>query len=166
MHDDSTISKIERCMSHIYLSDLNKDNWLKTCQLSLAPHQKGWVSENVYSIAEAKVFPHYHPRIICKDGQIIGFLMYCSDIEHSQSSVFWLFRLMFDQAFQSKGYGRQACQLAIEEMIHLGACQIKTMYKPENVQAERLYIGLGFQATGEKDECGDSILEFIVKNDA
>lgn len=87
---------------------------------------------------------HYCPRVICFDDEVVGFLMYCVEIDPHDETLFWLFRFMIDEIFTK------------------GAKRIRTMYKSSNHCAGKLYNKLGFTETGEYDECGDIILELNI----
>lgn len=126
--------------------------------------QKDYVAPNVYSIAESKVEEHYCPRVICFNDEVVGFLMYCVEVDSPDETLFWLFRFMIDANNQAKGCGTTALQMAIDEMAAKGAKRIRTMYKSSNNIAGKLYKKMGFRETGEYDECGDIILELNISN--
>lgn len=148
----------------INLKNLNRENWIQCAKLSLDESQKDYVASNVYSIAESKVEEHYCPRVICFNDEVVGFLMYCVEIDPPDKTLFWLFRLMIGKDNQFKGYGTKALQIAIDEMAAKGAKRIRTMYKSFNYVAGKLYKKMGFRETGEYDECGDIILELNISN--
>ncbi|MCU4547616.1 GNAT family N-acetyltransferase [Acinetobacter pittii] len=148
----------------ISLKDLDRENWILCARLSLNESQKDYVAPNVYSIAESKVEEHYCPRVIFSDDKVIGFLMYCVEVDLPDETLFWLFRLMIGKDNQVKGYGTKALQIAIDEMAAKGAKRIRTMYKSSNYVAGKLYKKMGFRETGEYDECGDIILELNISN--
>ena len=146
----------------ISLKDLDRENWILCARLSLDESQKDYVAPNVYSIAESKVEEHYCPRVIFSDDKVIGFLMYCVEVDPPDETLFWLFRFMIDANNQAKGCGTTALQMAIDEMAAKGAKRIRTMYKSSNYVAGKLYKKMGFRETGEYDECGDIILELNI----
>ena len=146
----------------ISLKDLDRENWIRCARLSLDESQKDYVAPNVYSIAESKVEEHYCPRVICSNDRVIGFLMYCVEVDPPDETLFWLFRLMIGKDHQAKGYGTKALQMAIDEIAAKGAKRIRTMYKSSNYVAGKLYKKMGFRETGEYDECGDIILELNI----
>ncbi|WP_060465729.1 GNAT family N-acetyltransferase [Acinetobacter sp. LMB-5] len=148
----------------ISLKDLDRENWILCAKLSLDEYQKDYVAPNVYSIAESKVEEHYCPRVICFNDEVVGFLMYCVEIDPPDETLFWLFRLMISKDNQVKGYGTKVLQIAIDEMAAKGAKRIRTMYKSSNYVAGKLYKKMGFRETGEYDECGDIILELNISN--
>lgn len=112
------------------------------------------------SIAESKFETHYRPRVIYADGEVVGFLMYCVETDPPNPELYWLFRLMIDVQNQGQGYGTIAIKLAISEMKTLGAKRIRTMHKPENQVAGKLYRSLGFQEIGMLED-GDVELELV-----
>ncbi|QNW89962.1 GNAT family N-acetyltransferase [Acinetobacter seifertii] len=146
----------------INLKDINRENWILCAKLSLHETQKDYVAPNVYSIAESKVEEHYCPRVICFNDEVVGFLMYCVEIDPPDETLFWLFRFMISKDHQAKGYGTKGLQMAIDEMAAKRAKRIRTMYKSSNNIAGKLYKKMGFIETGEYDECGDIILELNI----
>ncbi len=61
-------------------------------------------------------------------------------------------RVLIDQKYQGRGYGRQAILQTIERMRHIPACkEILIEYSPENSVAARLYSSLGFEPFGKKE---------------
>ncbi len=119
----------------ISLKDLDRENWILCAKLSLDESQKDYVAPNVYSIAESKVEEHYCPRVICSNHRVIGFLMYCVEVDPPDETLFWLFRFMIGKDHQAKGYGTKALQMAIDEIAAKGAKRIRTMYKSSNYVA-------------------------------
>ena len=65
-----------------------------------------------------------------------------------------LWRLMIDEKYQHKGYGREAVRLALDFINTLPCGKAEycwLSYEPENEVARRLYHSFGFEETGEKD---------------
>jgi len=147
-------------LTQITLQPVTKDNWTTCAKLVLPESQRGFVAPNVYSIAESKFEPHYQPRAIMLDTEVVGFLMYCKDEEDSdcKPDVYWLFRMMIAQTHQGKGLGYEAVRLALAEMQAMGARRAYTMHKPGNEVAGKLYVRLGFRRIGVLDD-GDVQLQ-------
>lgn len=60
---------------------------------------------------------------------------------------------MIDTAFQGLGYGKKAVAAALSMLrAQHGHHQFALSYHPENTVARRLYLGLGFQETGEVED--------------
>ncbi len=148
----------------VQLVDLSRENWVACSRLQLAADQVGFVAPNVDSIAESKFEPHYVPKAICADEEVVGFLMYCPETDPPDPRLFWLFRFMVAASYQRRGYGKAALHLAIEDMRARGAQRIRTMHKPTNAAASRLYAAAGFQEIGVLDD-GDIELELPVRVD-
>jgi len=134
-------------MEEITLRQLTPENWKQCVKLSVRDDQKNFVATNVFSIAQARIFPECVPLAIYAGETMVGFIMHALSREDGR---FWLVRYMIDQNFQGKGYGRAALKVIIEEMRRLPGCEkIYLSYEPENSVAEQLYESLGFRATGE-----------------
>ena len=72
---------------------------------------KSILSSNLYSIAEAQ-FGYdeqghwdFYPYGIYEGDLPVGFLMYCFNFSHPENQAF-IARLMVDEKYQAKGYGR------------------------------------------------------------
>jgi len=145
----------------IRLDVLSADNWRACASLVLPPHQQQNVAPNVWSIAEAAFEPHYRPRAIYLNETIIGFLMYCAETDPPDPTLFWLFRFMLAPAYQASGHGAEALRLALAEMKAAGAARVRTMHKPGNLSAAKLYRRFGFSEIGRLDD-GDIELELTL----
>lgn len=139
----------------IKLRPVTYDNWKALIDLKVRDDQKGYVASNLYSIAEmqfgfedeghwdAYAFGAYDEETP------VGFLMYCYNFNHSRFQSF-VMRLMIDQNFQGKGFGREIMKQAME--IFRAETRIKSAgisYEPENDPARKLYASFGFLETGE-----------------
>ncbi|STQ89569.1 GNAT family N-acetyltransferase [Iodobacter fluviatilis] len=146
----------------IMLKPVSQENWVACAKLELLPEQANLLAPNtnIYSIAESKFEPHYQPRAICMADQVIGFLMYCPDVDLPDPGLYWLFRFMLGAEYQGKGYGALAIRLALAEMKLAGARRVITMHKPSNQIASRLYQRMGFCEVGYADD-GDVELELV-----
>jgi diamine N-acetyltransferase len=75
--------------------------------------------------------------------------MYSLNPTHSRFQAF-VMRLMVDQRFQGKGYGREIMKWVLQTFRENE--QIKSVgisYEPENAAARQLYASLGFVEPGE-----------------
>ena len=134
-------------------------NWQSLIKLKVREDQNGFVASNLYSIAQAQFGDEYeghwnlHPFGIYDDGDVpVGFLMYGLNFNHPTQQAF-IQRLMVDERFQGKGYGRFAMQKMIEifradERIQ----EVGISYEPANEGARKLYASVGFLETGEMVE--------------
>ena len=131
------------------------ENWHSLIKLKVREDQTGYVASNLYSIAQAQFGDEYqghwdlHPFGIYDGDVPVGFLMYGFNFEHPTQQAF-IQRLMVDEKFQGKGYGRFAMEKLIE--IFRADERIKEVgisYAPENNTARKLYASIGFVETGE-----------------
>ena len=131
----------------VQFKEITKENFWEVIELSVAPDQGEFVTSNAVSIAQAKVQPECIPLAIYDDSQLIGFLMYCIDADDGE---YWIYRMMIDQHFQSKGYGKQALEKLLEliqqdkshHVIFLGV-------HPESFAAVKIYQAANFEFTGQ-----------------
>ena len=139
------------------LRPVTKDNWRELINLRVRDDQKNFVAPNVNSIAESQFgydeaeYGHwdFHPFGIYESETPVGFLMYGFNFNHPQRQAF-IIRLMVDDKFQGKGYGR----FGMEQLISIfrGDERIRVVgisYEPENEVARKLYASLGFVEPGE-----------------
>ena len=131
---------------------------MQCIKLKLAPEQEGLVAPNVVSIAESKFEPHYEPRAIYRNDQVVGFLMYCPEVETNEKDLYWLFRFLIDAQYQRQGIGRAALGLAINEISQNNCSKINILYSPKNTIAAKLYASFGFKPVGNGDD-GDIIAQ-------
>jgi diamine N-acetyltransferase len=131
----------------ISLRDITAENFEAVITLSVCEDQKNFVASNLYSIAEAKVYPDLVPLAIYAGEDLVGFTMFGFWPERNE---YWIARLMIDAAHQRKGYGRAAMRLVIDRLRSTPGCGgIFISYEPQNTAARALYASLGFVITGE-----------------
>ena len=69
---------METSTMEVEFKEITVENFEDVAELELDENQRDYVADNVYSIAESKFFPTYQPRAICRNGKVVGFLMYKS----------------------------------------------------------------------------------------
>ena len=135
------------------------ENWQSIIKLNVRDDQKEFVASNVYSIAQAQFGDEYeghwdlHPFGIYDDDEVpVGFLMYGINFNHPQQQAF-IQRLMVDEKYQGKGYGRFAMTKLIEIFRADDRIQeVGISYEPHNEGARKLYASIGFAETGRMIE--------------
>ena len=104
-------------LSPVTLREITSENLRAILELSVAEHQlQAYPRSNAYSIAEAHDPPDNDPvwlRAIYAGDTPVGFMM---TSEAPDQGEYFLWRLMIDQRFQNRGYGRRAVQLLIERI--------------------------------------------------
>jgi diamine N-acetyltransferase len=144
------------------------ENWEALIKLKVRQDQRNFVASNLYSIAQAQFGDEFEghwdlfPYGIYDDDTPVGFLMYAFRFEHPNHQAF-IQRLMVDENFQGKGFGRFGMEWMLE--IFRTDERIKTVgisYEPENEGARKLYARLGFVETGEIVE-GEVVAELKLR---
>ena len=141
-----------------------KNVW-ELLKLQVSEDQKTFVADNDISIIEAYTTisgnGYAFPFGIYEGDTPVGFLMigydtddYWDDAPAIAKGNYNLWRLMIDQAYQGKGYGKEAVKLALGyiKTFPCGAADYCWLsYEPENHVAARLYRSFGFEETGDMD---------------
>ena len=137
------------------IREVTRDNWKELIRLKVREDQTHFVASNLFSIAEAQFGDDYeghwdlHPFGIYDGGTPVGFLMYGFNFEHPKQQAF-IIRLMVDEKYQGKGFGRFGMQKMLETFRADERIQtVGISYEPENEAARKLYASLGFEETGE-----------------
>ncbi len=147
----------------VSLCEITPKNFKECLELKVADDQVLFVAPNVKSIAISKIFPACLPFAVYADDQMVGFVMYGYD---SKDGRFYLERLMIDEKFQGKGYGKAATLEVIERLKENEDCkEIYLSIYPENTNAEQLYSSIGFERTGEISQ-GEIVMRFVMENNA
>ena len=149
----------------VRLEKIHGKNVWDALRLSVKEEQREFVASNDVSIIEAYTTitanGYAFPFGIYDDEQLVGFLMigfekddYWDDAPDIANGNYNLWRLMIDQKYQNRGYGRKAVELALE-FVRTFPCgkadYCWLSYEPENLVAKELYSSFGFEETGEKD---------------
>jgi diamine N-acetyltransferase len=91
---------------------------------------------------------------------MVGFIMYGLDPEDNE---YWISRLLIDEKFQKRGYGKQAMEqilILIKETYQ--PQKLLLSFEPENVVVEKLYVSIGFKHTGRMID-DELVLEYYFK---
>jgi len=103
----------------VILKEVNDKNFYKLVKMQTQEH----VAPNVFSIAQAYLFPEVKPRAVYnEERELVGFVMYGP--EPDQNDQIWIWRLSIDVPFQRKGYGRATVKKVIEN--HQGKIKINS----------------------------------------
>lgn len=140
------------------------DNFITCIELRVTEEQQRFISSNQHALAEAYIARDEGQIIITfavyKESHMVGFIsMYYDDGDGNfEYSSYGIFKMMIDQRYQGKGYGKEMVAKAIEyaRAFPRGrAKSIELTYKPENVIAKKIYDYFGFVETGETLACGE-----------
>ena len=147
------------------LEQVNGKNVWDILKLTVEENQKNFVANNDISIIEAYTAitanGYAFPFGIYENETPVGFLMigfdiddYWDDAPSIAKGNYNLWRLMIDKAYQRRGFGREAVQLALDfiKSFPCGKAEYCWLsYEPENEAARQLYRSFGFSETGEVD---------------
>ena len=147
------------------LEKVNGKNVWDILKLTVEEDQKNFVANNDISIIEAYTAitanGYAFPFGIYENETPVGFLMigfdiddYWDDAPSIAKGNYNLWRLMIDKAYQRKGYGKEAVQLALDfiKSFPCGKAEYCWLsYEPENEAARQLYRSFGFSETGDTD---------------
>ncbi|MAS95411.1 MAG: spermidine acetyltransferase [Verrucomicrobiales bacterium] len=149
-------------MAKVHLTPIDKANWLACARLSLPPEEEKFVAPAVYTIAQSKFEEIHQLRAIYHEGTVVGMLAFCHEDEPEENlELYWLFRILIDKDHQDKGYGTAAIKLLTDEVRSLGGKHLRTMHRPENERARRVYQNLEFKEIGNLDD-GDILYELQI----
>lgn len=144
-------------MGAVTLRAIDRDNWETCIQLSVAKDQQSFVASNLYSLAQAFVWPECVSLGIFEEDTMVGFLMWAKDRRDRQ---YWVYRLMIDHRFQRRGVARRAMRAIMEDLSRQADFQLlRISFEPENAGAATLYRKLGFRETGQVLD-GERVLEW------
>jgi diamine N-acetyltransferase len=147
----------------ISLQPITSTNWVTCIELRPTPQQQehGWVSPNVFSLAQAYAERWWIPTGVYRDQTMVGFILYgcwpptpiAPDYGRREPGVYHVLRLMIDQRYQGQGYGYAAMHRLITQLRSLPEVRaVEVNYDADNLVVTRLFRRLGFEPTGEVDE--------------
>ncbi|WP_017811933.1 GNAT family N-acetyltransferase [Paenibacillus shenyangensis] len=155
----------------ITLRKITLENRRDIFNLEVLEEQKKYVASNLSSVASCYVLSinggNPFPLAIYAEEQPVGFVMITYgitgyDLPRIAEGNYCILRLMIDQQYQNKGYGRKAMERIIEFIRTYPAgpaeyCWIP--YSPDNTSARKLYESFGFRDNGEI--CHDELITVL-----
>jgi len=144
----------------IHFQRLASSNVVAVCHLSetLTPAQRGMVTDNAVSIAQAYCSENAWVRAIYREAEPIGFMMLHLGSDYQDGidcSGAFLWRLMIAGPYQGQGYGKEAVAFLVEHLRAQGYRELFTSCGLGEGSPEGFYRSLGFEPTG--DWYGDQI---------
>lgn len=135
---------------NITFKEITKNNLYPLSLLKLTAEQEKFVASNIYSVAQSKFHPDWHPLGIYNDDTLIGFFMYGVD---DTDNTMWIIRMMIDIEHQGKGYGKEAMRMMLER-IRTGHehKEVFLCFVPTNERAKKMYESFGFTDTGKFED--------------
>ena len=131
----------------VQLKPVTSDNLDEVLALKVKESQAGYVSTAAESLAQAYVYSETaFPFAVYSGQDIVGFIMMGY---YEAKGYYTLWKLLIDERYQHRGYGRKALELGIAFLKEkFGAGEVYTGVIPGNNAAKSLYLSVGFQETG------------------
>lgn len=148
------------------IEKVTANNVWEILNLRVGEGQKSFVAGNDVSIIEAYTTitggGYAFPFGVYDGDTPVGFFMvgfdtdeYWENPPEIAKNNYNLWRLMIDERYQNRGYGKETMKLALD-FIRTQPCgkaeYCWLSYEPENEVARRLYHSFGFRETGDMDE--------------
>jgi diamine N-acetyltransferase len=131
----------------VALRPITAENVRVVAELTVAPHQRGFVAPNAVSIAQASVADHAWLRAIYADETPVGLVLLNQDME---KPMYYLWRFMIDGRYQGLGLGARAMELVIDQVRSLPeATHLYLSYVPLPGGPGEFYRRIGFVDTGK-----------------
>ena len=130
----------------IKLKEITRDNFWDCVSLEVAPEQVDFVTSNAVSIAQSKIQPECIPLAVYDDNLMVGFVMYCIDEDDSE---YWIYRMMIDKNYQSKGYGKKSMELLLDKIKEDKSHNKIFLGVHKESFAVNMYKNFGFEFNGQ-----------------
>lgn len=118
-------------------------------ELTVADRDERRLAPNVYSLAQAWLFRdtrQVFPYAIMISGKVVGFLLLNKD-EKKKEYLIW--RLMIDQSYQNRGYGKEVIRQVIQMARTDDFCEtVLVDYVMGNHRMRGILESLGFETLG------------------
>src|SRR4051812_23135709 len=156
-------------MGNVTLREVTNENRDAVVALRIAESQEGIVSTVADSLLEAEETPEGNPwyRAIYADDEAVGFLMLSWDVTPAPPRIigpWFLWKLLIDERYQGRGYGRETVKLVADIARNHGATELLTSYVVAANNPEPFYRHIGFVPTGEEDEKGERIVALALRS--
>jgi len=144
------------------LRAVTPDDVRAVCALRVAAAQERFVTSAAISLAEAYVYPQAWCRAVyAVDDGLVGFVM-LHDVEEEPGYMLW--RLLIDERFQGRGYGRDAVRQVVEHVeTRPGATELKVGARRGEGSPRSFYESLGFVLTGEVIDGDEDVLSLDLR---
>ncbi len=138
--------------------EVTEENYQEFIELEVKPDQKDCfffksTKPNMMTLAQAYIYPERKVLAVFDDDVLLGSVFFNPDTAPpDKSRKAWLTRLMIDQRYQGKGFGKRTMELLIATIKqHHNGRQVKLglSYEPHNKLAEKMYTDLGFNHEGD-----------------
>ncbi len=149
-------------MSNVNFKDIDDTNEYEVRNIKLKSGQEKFIETVDECLKEAEAYKEWHPVAIYCDEDIIGFAMYGSFGPNKDT---WIDRIMIDEKYQGKGYGKMAMRQLIDIVSkEYGINVLYLSITEENKLAYNLYTSIGFKFMNERDpNNGEFLFKYTIK---
>ena len=143
----------------VTLREITRDSLRVILDLKVSKEQEQFVASNAVSIAEAHFSDEHSPwfRAIYADKTPVGFVMLG---EMPEKGLHFLWRLMVDEKYQGRDYGRKALELVIQHIKTMTSTkELLTSCHDGKGSPKGFYLKMGFVETGEKLDNGEIVMK-------
>jgi diamine N-acetyltransferase len=152
--------------TEVTLREITDENRAAVAALRVAPGQEQFVASVEKSFADAAETPEGNPwyRAIYAGDEPVGFVMLSWNVTPQPGirGPWFLWRLLIDERYQGRGYGRAALRLIVEVIRAEGATELLSSYHPGDGEPWPFYEKFGFVPTGEIDEDGENVIRLAL----
>ncbi len=142
---------------NVTLREITRDSLRAILNLKVSKKQEQFVAPNAVSIAEAHFSSNAWFRAIYADETPVGFVMLG---EVPEKGLHFLWRLMIDERYQGRDYGRKALELVIQHVKTMtSAKELLTSCHEGKGSPSGFYLKMGFVETGEKIDNGEIVMK-------
>lgn len=134
--------------NNITLREISMETVDSICELTVLDEQKQFVASNAESIAYAYFSKDTWIKAVYYKEDIAGFMMVYKDKEDCE---YFLWRFMIDSRFQSKGIGKKAIEILIDDLKSKndGYKELYTTVVEGEGGPKGFYEKLGFKISGD-----------------
>lgn len=156
-------------MGSVALREITDDNRDAVLALAVSEEQSTYVADVAQSLRDAVDYPEAKAwyRAVYHDDEPVGFVMISDGITSDDPTLlgpYFLWRLLIDQRFQGRGYGRGALDLIVEHVrTRPDARELLVSHVVGPASPRPFYEAYGFVPTGPVHE-GEPVLALALQS--
>jgi diamine N-acetyltransferase len=152
-------------IGEVILREITDENRAAVAALRVAPGQEQFVASVEKSFVDAAETPEGNPwyRAVYVGDEPVGFVMLSWNVAPRPGILgpWFLWRLLIDERYQRRGYGRATLRLIVDLIRAEGATELLTSYQPGDGEPWPFYETFGFVQTGEVEE-GENLIRLAL----
>lgn len=148
----------------IEIKEINKSNIDEVLKLKVKIEQRDFIESVADCIKEAKTRKCWRIVAVYHNEDVIGFCMYGFFWEYLPFGRVWLDRIIIDENYQNKGYGKITTLKMLDRLkqeYHRNKVYL-SVYEA-NLNAIKLYQKIGFKFINELDVNGEKVMVYNFK---